>query len=184
MSRGWSVPYPNLDAIKVTEENQISVLNDPYQTQILLIAKAVAEFKPTIIAVEANPTQQLKLDSLYREYVENRFALSRNEIFQLGFRLAKMLETDGVKCIDDMGTHYAHVEALFSDSARLSKLEAYHKILMDSLMKTGYYQEGKVHSLIDELIRLNQPEYIKEQLGFYLSALFCYEETEGDFLGC
>ncbi|MDX9770716.1 MAG: DUF5694 domain-containing protein [Tenuifilaceae bacterium] len=172
--------YPNLDAVKVAKEDQISVLNEPYQSQILHIAKAIAEFKPTIIAVESNPGRQAKMDSLYSEYVLGRFSLGKNEIFQLGFRLAKMQGAIGVHCVDDMGKYYEHVGAVFGDSVRLSKLEAYN----DSLMKAkGSQAAKKVNNVIDELVRTNQPEHIKERLGVYLSGLFCYEETEGDFWG-
>ena len=171
--------YPHLDAVKVAKEDQISVLSEPYQSQILHIAQAIAEFKPTIIAVESNPKRQAKMDSLYSEYVSGRFSLGKDEVFQLGFRLAKMHETNGVNCIDDMGKYYEHVGALFGDSVRLSKLEAYN----DSLMEAEGSQAAKVKNVIDELVRLNQPERIKERLGVYLSGLFCYEETEGDFWG-
>jgi hypothetical protein len=171
--------YPNLDAVKVAKEDQISVLNEPYQSQILHIAQAIAEFKPTIIAVESNPKRQAKLDSLYSEYVSGRYTLGKDEIYQLGFRLAKLQEANGVRCVDDMGKFYEHVGALFGDSVRLSKLEAYN----DSLMKVDNSEASKVKNVIDELIRLNQPERIKERLGVYLSGLFCYEETEGDFWG-
>lgn len=46
----------------------ISVLDEPYQSQIASIAKSIEEFKPTIIAIELDPAKQCSVDSLYALY--------------------------------------------------------------------------------------------------------------------
>jgi hypothetical protein len=43
------------------------------------------------VAVEVTADRQAWLDSLYSEYLDGRYALGTNEIFQLGFRLARRL---------------------------------------------------------------------------------------------
>ena len=57
--------YPNLDRVKTEKSDQISILEEPYQSEIVSICKAIEEFKPTIIAVEARPDRQHLIDSLY-----------------------------------------------------------------------------------------------------------------------
>ncbi|MFP4557381.1 MAG: hypothetical protein ACLFNU_10965, partial [Bacteroidales bacterium] len=67
--------YPNLDAIKTEDKDKISVLDEPYQSEIIAISKAICEYKPTIIAIELTPDEQLKIDSLYSMYKNNQFNL-------------------------------------------------------------------------------------------------------------
>jgi len=60
--------YHNLDKVKTAEKDMISVLDEPYQSQIAAIAKSIEEFRPTIIAIERDPSAQHKVDSLYALY--------------------------------------------------------------------------------------------------------------------
>lgn len=43
--------YPNLDAVKTRDKDIISVLEEPYQSEIIAISKALSDYKPTIIAI-------------------------------------------------------------------------------------------------------------------------------------
>ena len=72
--------YPNLDAVKTEAENKISVLEEPYQSEIIAIAHAIGDFKPTIIAIEVTPDKQRRIDSLYLLYRNNNFTLGKDEI--------------------------------------------------------------------------------------------------------
>ena len=81
--------YPNLDAVKTDEKDQISVLDEPFQLEIIAIAKALKEFNPTIIAVESTPDNQSLQDSLLVLYQQGLRTLRRNETEQLGFRLVR-----------------------------------------------------------------------------------------------
>ncbi len=40
--------YPNLDAVKTKEKNKISVLEEPFQSQIIAVCNAISEFKPLV----------------------------------------------------------------------------------------------------------------------------------------
>lgn len=174
--------YPNLDAVKTDEKDQISVLDEPYQSEIIAIAKALEEFKPTIIAVESMPDRQMIQDSLLGLYTQGLRTLRRNEIEQLGFRMAKDLDLEKVWCVDDPGRHYPNIEEIFSDRNRL---EAFERFYLEN-QHSEYLPpnpETRISSIIDALFGLNQPEYIKERLSVYLYLLFKYEETEGDFTG-
>lgn len=83
--------YPNLDAVKTLQEDKISVLNEPYHSEIISISNAICDFKPTIIAIEASPEEQNEIDSLYKLYKNHKFNLGESEIYQLGFRIGKNL---------------------------------------------------------------------------------------------
>jgi hypothetical protein len=174
--------YPNLDAVKTDEKDQISVLEEPFQSEIVAISRAISDFNPTIIAVERPPGNQPVIDSLYSQYKADKFELGKNEIHQLGFRIGKQLDLEKIICVDDWGRPYDNIEAIFNDSARLSRFEDYFLHSGDTIYGLSV-SPGKVTSIIDELYEMNRPEYIKERLAVYLLHPFKYEEQPGDFTG-
>lgn len=174
--------YPNLDAVKVDENDQISVFDEPFQSEIIAIANALAKFNPTIVAVESLPQNQDRLDSLFNLFKMGQWALPKNEIYQLGFRLGKQLQLERLFCVDDPGRHYENVWEIFSDSARLSAFE-YHYFNTPDTAYLLHNQPEKVSSIISTLINSNDPEVIRNGLSTYLLRLFKYEESPGDFVG-
>lgn len=174
--------YPNLDVVKIKEKDQISVLDEPFQSEIRSISKAIEEFNPTIIAIEQTLAKQPIIDSLYLLYKEGKFALKKNEIYQIGFRIGKQLKLDKIYCVDDQGRHYEYIEAIFRDSIRSAKFKDYYLNSRDSIYQLPV-KNGKVTSIIDALYESNQPEKIKERLASYLHHPFKYEEQEGEFTG-
>lgn len=174
--------YPNLDAIRIEKKDQISVLDEPYQHEILAIAKSLLEFQPTIIAVELLPQKQTFIDSLFSLYKAGNWLLNKNEVYQLGFRIGKEMNTHKIYCVDDPGRHYDSISEIFGDSIRLSKLEHYYFNSPDSAYELDK-PSGKIKSIIDALIIGNDPVKIKERLATYLLNPFKYEEETGDFTG-
>jgi hypothetical protein len=73
------------------------------QAQIRALVDSLARFAPTRVAVERTPDYAGRLDSLYRAYRDGSFDLSRNEIYQIGFRLADRFDHDGVHPVDHEG---------------------------------------------------------------------------------
>lgn len=174
--------YPNLDVVKVDTENQISVLDEPYQSEIISITNSIKEFNPTIIAVEMRPDKQSRIDSLYSLYLNGNFKLKKDEIHQLGFRIGKIANVRKIACVDDPGRHYDNLLELFNNSSRLANFENYLSNSPDSLL-LDRHPEPKIHSIIDALIKNNNPENIKQGLSTYLLNTFKYEEKSGDFTG-
>lgn len=171
--------FPNLDAVKTAEENQISVLDEPYQSEIIAIAEALSNFKPDIIAIEVLPENQKRIDELYNLYKNNQFTLPTGEHYQLGFRIGKMNNVPKIYCVDDFGRAYENVQELWADSLRLKNFSDY----FDEVNKNVSMEAEKVNSVLSELIKKNQPDYVKNRLSVYLKGLFNYEEKDGDFLG-
>lgn len=64
------------------------VLTPARQRQIADVVGQLARFRPTKIALERVPGEADSLNADYRRYLAGRFTLTRNEIHQLGFRLA------------------------------------------------------------------------------------------------
>lgn len=174
--------YPNLDAVKTEDKDKISVLEEPYQSEIIAIAKAIGDFKPTIIAVEITPDQQFKIDSLYSLYKNGKLSLGKSEVYQLGFRIGKNQNLPVIYCVNDWGRRYKNIEELFNDSARTAKFKQYYLHSPDSIYKLSIANK-RVSNIISELIELNNPTEIKERLSVYLLNPFKYEEQPGDFTG-
>ncbi len=174
--------YPNLDVVKTDEKDKISILDEPYQSEIRAISNAICDFKPTIIALEISPDEENETNTMYSLYKSNQYTLRKSESQQLGFRIGKQLNLPMVYCVNDWGRHYNGIESLFKDSVRMANFERYHSTTPDSIYKIQS-SSRKVTSIIDELITLNDPEDIKERLSVYLLNPFKYEELPGDFTG-
>ncbi len=174
--------FPNLDAVKTLKKDQISVFDEPYQSEIKAIADALSAYKPTHMAIELTPDQQVRIDSLYALYQADKFDLQRSEVFQLAFRIGKKAKVPAIYCVNDWGRHYDNVQELFTDSIRSARLEEYYLNSPDSVYGASG-EAKKVSNMADELISLNNPEAIKERLAIYLLNPFKYEEQAGDFTG-
>ena len=70
------------------------------QQELEEVLERLARWRPTRIAVEQRPERQARLDSLFRIYPGGGTDTLRNEIYQIGMKLAKRLEHEGVFAID------------------------------------------------------------------------------------
>lgn len=85
------------------------VLAPKYQAELETIAKHLDRFHPTMVDVERAPGTVQKD---YESYLAGTLKPSRNEVVQLGFRLAKMADLKSVQGIDHMAAFpYAPVQS-------------------------------------------------------------------------
>ncbi|RZT96704.1 hypothetical protein EV201_1347 [Ancylomarina subtilis] len=178
----FHLAYHNLDVQTTEKKNQISVLEEPYQSEIIAICNAIEAFKPTMIAIEKSPNEQGAIDSLYSLYKSDQFTLKKDEIYQLAFRMGKKLNLPKIHCMNNWGKHYNNMKTLFKDSIRSANLENYYFQSPDSIYMESK-KSKKVSNIIDEFTQLNDPKHIKESLSVYLLNPFKYEEEAGDFTG-
>ncbi|HEU4883730.1 MAG TPA: DUF5694 domain-containing protein [Longimicrobium sp.] len=76
------------------------VLAPHRQAEIAAVVQALAEFRPTRIAIEAEPRSDSLFNARYARYRAGARALGRDEREQLGFRLAAMLGHDRLYPVD------------------------------------------------------------------------------------
>jgi hypothetical protein len=76
------------------------VLAPHRQAEMVAVAQALAEFRPTRIAIEVPPSRDSAYNARYQAYRAGRHALGRSEIDQLGYRLAGMLGHERVYPVD------------------------------------------------------------------------------------
>lgn len=137
------------------------------QKEIADVAEQIAKFRPTMIAIEATPDRAEAINRDYQAYRNGTYALTANEIDQLGFRIGKLAEVPRLAPIDNhldlafdqlmkfLGTH---------DPARAQHLGA-------AMQGIGAKFEAwdKQFSVGQMLAIHNSAPYIRESYRFYVS---------------
>ena len=76
-----------LDLVK---NEDFDVLSEESQEYLQGLAGRLQSFKPTRVLLEYSPENDEKINERYRQYLAGEFELPANEIYQLGFRIAKL----------------------------------------------------------------------------------------------
>lgn len=100
------------------------MLSPARQREIEEVTALLAAWRPTRIAVERRTDRQPMVDSLYREYLAGRMAPDPNEIYQLGFRLAKQLGHGKVYAVDGPSRSFDSTMTRDDYQRRLVQLQA------------------------------------------------------------
>lgn len=91
-----------LGTFHFAQQDDIDILSPEVQAEIADIVTGMSRFEPTVVAVEHPWHDQETLDGAYRAYLERPADSvgSRNEIAQLGYRLARQVGVTGVRGVD------------------------------------------------------------------------------------
>jgi hypothetical protein len=89
------------------QDSTYDVLSPSRQKEVEELCGKIVAFRPDRIFIEQNPEfeHQNKRDSLYHEYLAGRFVLRKNEIYQVGFRVGKVLGHKHVYQCDHPGMY-------------------------------------------------------------------------------
>jgi hypothetical protein len=181
--------FPRHDALK--PEAKLDMLSPEKQAEVEEVVRLLSEFRPTKIAVEARLEQDTELNRNYQAYRAGAFPLRRGEMYQLGFRLAALLNHDRLYPIDEWGRWYEPEEKLYEYArnrlgragADLSEDELYSTLFED--LKRGYEklyrhdeQHMLQHTLREHLLYLNSVEHITVNHGSYLAWV---DSAPGDY---
>jgi hypothetical protein len=141
------------------------VLSPKRQQEVAALAAVLRKFQPTKIAIESDYGED-KYPKRYAEYLAGTYALSRNEIEQIGLRLARDMGHTTVYPVDADGdfpfprvVNYAKatgqsagLEAILGDIGKMVKEE-------DEYLKT--------HTVLQMLLMMNSDPQVAHDLGFY-----------------
>lgn len=173
-------------------EHEIDILSDKRQKELKEIITIIKNYAPTKIAIEVKEKNQHWVDSLYGEYLKGKFSLKKNEIYQIGFRLAKLLGHKKVYAVDakargfyDEMTEQESNEKqyAFIEKAKPEAIE--REMMMDAKYTELYKKEDalKTHlSLLDYYLYSNDSKRMKTGAGHYLTGSFKMGEGE-DYFG-
>ena len=95
--------------LDVAQTNEVDILSSHYQKDLDEIVSKIKSFNPSKIFVERTIRYQPNLDSLYQLYCTSDWGENRrNEIYQLGFKVAKSLNHKRVYGIDFRNTRFPY----------------------------------------------------------------------------
>jgi Family of unknown function (DUF5694) len=139
---------PNADYAKFQGTD---VLTPARQQEIAAVVTQLAAFRPTKIALERAPEQAEALNADYRQYLAGHFTLTRNEVHQLGFRLAAQLHHSQLYPID------------FPTGMEIDSVMAYAQLHDTGFMSRFQATIAQVVQLLD---RMQREETIGQNLRF------------------
>lgn len=171
------------------------ILSEKGQKELGELLDVLQKFGPTKIGIEVRAHRQVKLDSLYAAYLNGKFDISKkaNEIFQVGFRLAKLLGHKKIYAIDAPAVgvnnfskeEYEKKEKYFLQKASQQQLLREQRI--NELYMSLYAKGDKLKtetSLVDYFKVMNDPDVLSNSHGHYLMGEFKMGEPEKkDYFG-
>lgn len=179
--------YPNLDAHKTDSSLQIDILSDKKQKEVKELVQVIERFKPTRIYIES--TRQPFHDSLYNEYLQGRYTLGRNEIYQLAYRVGrdmkvnKMYAVDANSFIGDNAKKYTWIDSMDRNSVQVDAVrDKYWGRLYDKFYSISDTLEKNL-TILENFLLMAEPQTLKRMQGNYFTAGFNTQGNEGpDFI--
>lgn len=100
---------PGRDMVK---SEQINVMTPDNQAFLERLAKRIAGFRPTVVLLEFDSEDEVLIQERYRQYLDGDYELGSNEIYQLGFRIAREASLGTIYSFDERTVHW-NAEPLF-----------------------------------------------------------------------
>lgn len=149
------------------------VMSDEKQLEIIEVIDKLSKFKPNKIAVEAKITSSKELNNTYLEYCSNNGDIKssiighRNEIVQLGFRLANRLNHPKIYPIDVPAS--LPFEPL-NDYAKKNLPELYEKIHQEIIEEAKKGKDLQKNNTVGEILKYcnNENRIEMEHSNLYL----------------
>ncbi len=141
------------------------VLAPKRQAEIAQLIDVLKRFHPTKIAVEADVWRDTVPKS-YADYLAGKHELSRNEIEQIGFRLAKELGHKTVYPVDADGDFpWQRVIDYAKASGRSKELDAITGEIGAMVKAQDQYLAS--HTVLETLLYMNGDGKVAEDVGYY-----------------
>ena len=155
------------------------VLAPKRQAEIAQLIAVLEKFHPTKIVVEGN-AGDTRIPKNYDDYLAGKHDLTRNEIEQIGFRLAKQLGHKTVYPEDADGDFpFPRVVNYAKATGRSKELDAMLAEIGSMVKAQNAYLLS--HTILETLLYMNADEKVAEDVGFY------YREAQygepGDWAG-
>lgn len=141
------------------------VLAPKRQAEMAQVIEALKKFQPTKIAVERNAGDK-RIEKDYADYLAGKHELTRNEIEQLGFRLAKELGHKNVYAVDADGEFpYLRVVSYAKASGRTKELDAMNSEVAALVKAQDEYLAS--HTVLETLLYMNADDKVTQSQGLY-----------------
>jgi hypothetical protein len=161
------------DVYKTTREDMKTPEN---QRQLDDLVRRLAKASPDRVFVEWTPERQGYVDTTYQLYLQNEFELGNNEVYQVGYRLGKLLKQQHIYCADAGGDFDYDSLVSYAAQHHQTNILADLNHPSDSVARLisarigaiySYYQSPSGHTLTDVIISNNTPEVIASGADLY-----------------
>lgn len=155
---------PGRDMVK---SDVIDVRTPANQAYLQRLATRIAATRPTDVLVECDPAKQRSYDATFAEYVRGAPLPDANEVYQIGFRVAKAAGLGGITCFDedtvgwDSGPMFDYVK----------KNEPATQAMLDNTFKSLSQRDTREQTTLplQRLLQLsNDPARDRENKNLYL----------------
>ncbi|MET0463676.1 MAG: DUF5694 domain-containing protein [Chitinophagaceae bacterium] len=179
--------YPNLDAHITDSSLQVDILSDKKQREVKELVQVIERFKPTRIYIESR--KQSFHDSLYNEYLQGRYTLGRDEIYQLAYRVGKDMKVNKVHAVDassflgENEKKYTWIDSMSNNMVPVDSVrDQYWNRMYSKFYTIGDTLEKKL-TLLENFILMAEPQTLKRMQGNYFTGGFNTQGNEGpDFI--
>src|SRR5712692_8263820 len=141
------------------------VLTPKRQAEIAQLIEVLKRFRPTKVAVEAEVGDD-RIPKRYAEYLAGKHELTRNEVEQIGFSLARELGHKTVYPVDVDGEFpFQRIVNYAKASGRSKELDAMMGEIGGMVKAQNAYLAS--HTVLETLLYMNADTKIAEDMGFY-----------------
>lgn len=155
---------PGRDVVKT---DVIDVLAEGNQAYLEALTDRIAARRPTAVLLEYDHADDERVNARYQQYLAGEYALGVNEIYQLGFRIARKAGLDRVHGYDEREVHW-DAEPLM---ARLDEMPV-RRAALDARMEAAGAEISEMHrtqTLPEALRRLNGAELDRWNRSLYVA---------------
>ena len=172
----YHMANPGRDVFNMKADDVLAPKRQAEMAQLIAVLK---KFNPTKIAVEADVGDD-RVPNRYADYLAGKHELTRNEIEQVGFRLAKELGHKTVYPVDEEGEFpWQRILDYAKASGRSKELDELMSQIGAKVKAQNEYLSS--HTVLEALLYMNSDEHVAEDVGFY------YRESHfgepGDYAG-
>lgn len=150
------------------QEDHYDELSTENQAHIQQLLTALAEFEPTKVVIEWEPSRSAKTNEAYQSFLQGKFKIDTllNEVFQLGFRMAQKMGHDSIYLFDDKTPYIGSLDGFtfgkLAEYASQNDQGFYNR--HESAISDRYLHNEKLiksQNLYDNLLLRNSPEAVK-----------------------
>lgn len=149
----------------INNVNVDDVLAPKRQAEIAQVIEVLKKFNPTKVAIETDPGSK-RIASQYADYLAGKYELTRNEIDQIGYRLAKELGHKTIYGVDADGD--------FPWMPLLDYVKAHDRQKEFETITDEWAERTKAeaaflasHTILETLLTVNSDPYAKSELASY-----------------
>ena len=152
----------------LVKNEDVDIYTEANQAYLEALTHRLQDFRPTRVLLEYAPENDELINERYREYLAGNYELGGNEIYQLGFRIAKLAGHDRVYSFDYREIEW-EAEAMFEYAKRH---DAPQMKAMNETIEAHTAEEAQARatmSLKELLQRQNDPEHERRNMDLYLA---------------